>query len=749
MPPSKFETVVRTVTAVTLALFAASALASQITFDSSSSFADQSGGTSLVWAHTAGSGENMVLVVGVAGEDSSETDLVVSGVKYAGIDLTPVAGSAASAFSTTVYIKTELFYLLSPPAGTANIEVTYAGNVGYKVGGAVTLANVSQIPPEAAAANSNLAPNTSISTQITTLTDGAWVVDVVGCGHPGAFDAINALMVERWDSNIGSTISAASSTTEISIAQAVAIGWNHVDYDTNRLAHSLAAFAPGPQPQKASNPNPSNGQIDTDTNMTLSWTPGEDAIAHDVYLGAEFNDVNTASRSSPNGVLVSESQGQTFYSATNLIAGIDYYWRIDEVTDSNIHTGTVWTFRTANRPPVGDLDGNWKVDAGDLRMFASQWLSGGCSGQDCADLDGADGVNIRDFSMFAANWNKKNGRYGPPVGTFSTDIPLRRDPNQVNRTWESKQFYVIHTDLSPAWMINNKTDRLVFFNDIGLWGLGKPTHFAYADAAGVEVVQGAGQIDGAQMQEAWILAWFSDAQGWTDWDVPWLIVLQHTPQTVANDSNGLDFTYLPGQECGYVAAMPLYGYYKPPVQGKDLLAQAGLPSKNISTWEWGQSGVPAETAARCRWWASALRYFPTYCNETFSVDPSADRLTIKEQFAWLHVEDDWSTPATKFAVLPPTLGLAWLYGTFPMTISQPVHDPWYVTPYGPYVGVLNEDDFTIDMDVLQYVHETEVQPDPNTANPYVAAALSRLQSAMTTRFPGGSFGFDHGESNFV
>ena len=121
MPPPKLETVFRAAAAVMLALFAASAFGSEIAFDSSSSLADESGDSSFVWTHTTGSGENMVLVVGVAAEDSSETDLAISSVKYSGIDMTLVAGSAAAVFSTTVYMKTELFYLLSPPAGAGSV----------------------------------------------------------------------------------------------------------------------------------------------------------------------------------------------------------------------------------------------------------------------------------------------------------------------------------------------------------------------------------------------------------------------------------------------------------------------------------------------------------------------------------------------------------------------------------------------------------------------------------------------------
>ena len=54
---------------------------------------------------------------------------------------------------------------------------------------------------------------------------------------------------------------------------------------------------------------------------------------------------------------------------------------------------------------VGDLDGNYRVDFKDLRMFAWQWLAPDCLAPGCiADLDGANGVNLGDLALLAKNW---------------------------------------------------------------------------------------------------------------------------------------------------------------------------------------------------------------------------------------------------------------------------------------------------------------------------------------------------------
>lgn len=100
----------------------------------------------------------------------------------------------------------------------------------------------------------------------------------------------------------------------------------------------------------ASEPDPADDANDVLCDTTLSWTPGEYAVAHDVYLGTTFDDVNDAGRAAPLSVLVSEAQSEATYVPDDALAyGQRYYWRIDEVNaapDSTIFKGIVWSFVT-------------------------------------------------------------------------------------------------------------------------------------------------------------------------------------------------------------------------------------------------------------------------------------------------------------------------------------------------------------------------------------------------------------------
>ena len=102
----------------------------------------------------------------------------------------------------------------------------------------------------------------------------------------------------------------------------------------------------------ASSPDPADGVPFASTWVDISWRAGGSAVSHDVYLGDNFEDVNNAALNSP---VFLGNQG-----ATSIIAGLPgfpypdglvpsktYYWRIDEVSDSEPDSpwkGDVWSF---------------------------------------------------------------------------------------------------------------------------------------------------------------------------------------------------------------------------------------------------------------------------------------------------------------------------------------------------------------------------------------------------------------------
>jgi len=113
----------------------------------------------------------------------------------------------------------------------------------------------------------------------------------------------------------------------------------------------------------AQNPDPADGALHEDTWVTLSWSPGDSAASHDVYLGDSLDDVSDGIGDTFRG-----NQGSTFYVAgfpgfaypDGLVPGATYYWRVDEVESdgTTIHKGDIWSFsippKTAYDPDPAD-----------------------------------------------------------------------------------------------------------------------------------------------------------------------------------------------------------------------------------------------------------------------------------------------------------------------------------------------------------------------------------------------------------
>lgn len=89
--------------------------------------------------------------------------------------------------------------------------------------------------------------------------------------------------------------------------------------------------------------NPSLSALDVPRDVILSWTSAGLGETHDVYFGTSLDDVASASRDNPLGVLASQGQTETTYDPPGLLEfGTTYYWRIDEVGPAPDFTAYKW-----------------------------------------------------------------------------------------------------------------------------------------------------------------------------------------------------------------------------------------------------------------------------------------------------------------------------------------------------------------------------------------------------------------------
>jgi hypothetical protein len=98
-------------------------------------------------------------------------------------------------------------------------------------------------------------------------------------------------------------------------------------------------------PLLAGNPVPANGSIaDIVSAATLSWSPGDNAVEHDIYFGTDMDVVENADTSTVD--IYRGRQDANSYTLPEVLEwNQTYYWRIDEHNnDGTIGKGSLWTF---------------------------------------------------------------------------------------------------------------------------------------------------------------------------------------------------------------------------------------------------------------------------------------------------------------------------------------------------------------------------------------------------------------------
>ena len=202
-----------------------------------------------------GAGRNRMLIVGVHAEEKDKKnagDMKISRVTLGDRELTLMSGSEiqlSSMFRGDEYfLKVALYYLINPPSSTHDITVTFAGPVTSGNVGAISLYNVRQAAPVTLVTNqqTNQSKKSEIITKITTKNDGAWVVDLVGCGKKSRLETQTKDHIRRFNAleNTGTRSSLAGGTLSVLTAGEVILHWVQLRLTINRLAHVAVEIAP-------------------------------------------------------------------------------------------------------------------------------------------------------------------------------------------------------------------------------------------------------------------------------------------------------------------------------------------------------------------------------------------------------------------------------------------------------------------------------------------------------------------------
>jgi len=146
-----------------------------------------------------------------------------------------------------------------------------------------------------------------------------------------------------------------------------------MDYDVTNPGMTTV-WATASDPVQARAPEPQDGAIvQLALTKAVSWTPGGNAVRHDVYFGTDEEAVTNADTSDTTTIYRGLKSESGYILPEALEWGQAYYWRIDELeADDTIHTGPVWSFTVADYLLVDDFE---DYDAGDNQIWHA-WKDG-------------------------------------------------------------------------------------------------------------------------------------------------------------------------------------------------------------------------------------------------------------------------------------------------------------------------------------------------------------------------------------
>jgi hypothetical protein len=146
-----------------------------------------------------------------------------------------------------------------------------------------------------------------------------------------------------------------------------------MDYDVTNPGMTTV-WATISDPTQARAPKPQDGAtVQLVEAKAISWTPGNRAVRHDIYFGADEEAVAVADTSDTTGIYHGRKNENGYILTEALEWGGTYYWRIDEIeADDTVNAGPVWSFTVADYLLVDDFE---DYDADENQIWYS-WKDG-------------------------------------------------------------------------------------------------------------------------------------------------------------------------------------------------------------------------------------------------------------------------------------------------------------------------------------------------------------------------------------
>jgi hypothetical protein len=151
-------------------------------------------------------------------------------------------------------------------------------------------------------------------------------------------------------------------------------------WSTPTMAKAIVPAGPLQPPAHGQAVYPLHKAVDVPQDVALTWLAGYKAQQHDVYFGADQAAVANATVQTADIYVGRQALDEVTYRPGLLEWNKTYYWRIDEVNDSDAAspwTGLVWSFTTADFIVIDNMEGYTDVPGNEI---FSTWVDGFTNG---------------------------------------------------------------------------------------------------------------------------------------------------------------------------------------------------------------------------------------------------------------------------------------------------------------------------------------------------------------------------------
>jgi hypothetical protein len=158
-------------------------------------------------------------------------------------------------------------------------------------------------------------------------------------------------------------------------------------------------------PAHAREPQPADGATGVDANPLLDWRVGRDATSHEVHLSSDEAAVAA-------GDALVDTVTEKGYAPDGLNFGTTYYWRVDEIQETESWAGDVWSFVVQEYAVIDDME---SYNDDDNCIFDT-WLDG---------FVNETGSTVGYFNApFAERANVNSGRQSMPLEYANDAAPF-------------------------------------------------------------------------------------------------------------------------------------------------------------------------------------------------------------------------------------------------------------------------------------------------------------------------------------